>query len=119
MEHEVVFAGDVEEIFGKRPWKSRADELLEEQKKDEEVGKVQTPPIENLPTDDEEENNLPPIPSAINDTDDTDLNVSNIPLPNEVKVELEEAEEDKEEVQEDQNEVKEDQEEVKEDKKEA
>jgi cell division protease FtsH len=119
MEHEVVFAGDVEEIFGKRPWKSRADELLEEQKKEEQAGKVQTPPIENLPTDDEEENNLPPIPSAINDTDDTDLDVSNIPLPNEVKVELEEAEEDKEEVQEDQNEVKEDQEEVKEDKKEA
>ena len=36
MEHEVVFAGDVEEIFGKRPWKSRADELLEEQKQEEE-----------------------------------------------------------------------------------
>ena len=35
MEHEVVFAGDVEEIFGKRPWKSRADELLEEQKQEE------------------------------------------------------------------------------------
>jgi cell division protease FtsH len=45
MEHEVVFAGDVEEIFGKRPWKSRADELLEEQKQEEE--RNQTIPSED------------------------------------------------------------------------
>lgn len=30
-EHEVIFAADVEHIFGARPWKSRADILLEEQ----------------------------------------------------------------------------------------
>lgn len=31
---EVIFTEDVEKIFGKRPWKSRADELLEDEKKD-------------------------------------------------------------------------------------
>ena len=36
VEHEVVFTEDVEAIFGKRPWKSRTDELLEEQRKEEE-----------------------------------------------------------------------------------
>ena len=29
IEHEVIFTADVEQIFGPRPWKSRADELLE------------------------------------------------------------------------------------------
>lgn len=29
-EHEVIFAADVENIFGPRPWKSRADVILEE-----------------------------------------------------------------------------------------
>ena len=31
---EVIFTEDVERIFGKRPWKSRADELLEEEQKE-------------------------------------------------------------------------------------
>ncbi len=31
VEREVIFADDVEKIFGKRPWTSRADELLEAQ----------------------------------------------------------------------------------------
>ena len=31
VEREVIFADDVEKIFGKRPWQSRADELLEAQ----------------------------------------------------------------------------------------
>ena len=30
IEREVIFAEDVEKIFGKRPWKSRSDELIEE-----------------------------------------------------------------------------------------
>ena len=30
---EVIFTEDVERIFGKRPWKSRADEILEEEQK--------------------------------------------------------------------------------------
>ncbi len=33
IEREVIFAEDVEAIFGKRPWKSRADELLEDEDK--------------------------------------------------------------------------------------
>ena len=32
---EVIFTEDVERIFGKRPWKSRADEILEEEQKAE------------------------------------------------------------------------------------
>ena len=31
VDREVIFADDVEKIFGKRPWQSRADELLEAQ----------------------------------------------------------------------------------------
>jgi cell division protease FtsH len=31
IDREVIFAEDVEKIFGKRPWTSRADELLEAQ----------------------------------------------------------------------------------------
>lgn len=33
VEREVIFAEDVEKIFGKRPWASRAEELLEAQQK--------------------------------------------------------------------------------------
>ena len=35
VEREVIFAEDVEKIFGKRPWTSRADELLEAQMREE------------------------------------------------------------------------------------
>ena len=35
IDHEVIFADDVEEIFGKRPWTSRAEELLEAQQRAE------------------------------------------------------------------------------------
>jgi cell division protease FtsH len=35
MDREVIFADDVEEIFGKRPWTSRAEELLEAQQRAE------------------------------------------------------------------------------------
>ncbi|MBQ5547289.1 MAG: cell division protein FtsH, partial [Prevotella sp.] len=34
-EREVIFADDVERIFGKRPWTSRAEELLEAQQRAE------------------------------------------------------------------------------------
>ena len=30
IDREVIFAEDVEQIFGKRPWKSRSDELIAE-----------------------------------------------------------------------------------------
>ena len=35
VEREVVYAEDVEKIFGKRPWVSRTEELLEKQEKEE------------------------------------------------------------------------------------
>ena len=35
VEREVIFADDVERIFGKRPWTSRAEELLEAQQRAE------------------------------------------------------------------------------------
>ena len=35
MEREVIFADDVEQIFGKRPWTSRAEELIEAQQRAE------------------------------------------------------------------------------------
>lgn len=34
IEHEVIFAEDVEKIFGKRPWVSRSEEILENKEKD-------------------------------------------------------------------------------------
>ncbi len=39
VEREVIFADDVEKIFGKRPWASRADEIMEEEEKFEEEKK--------------------------------------------------------------------------------
>ena len=35
VEREVIFADDVEKIFGKRPWTSRAEELIEAQQRAE------------------------------------------------------------------------------------
>ena len=35
MDREVIFADDVEAIFGKRPWTSRAEELIEAQQRAE------------------------------------------------------------------------------------
>jgi cell division protease FtsH len=35
VEREVIFADDVEKIFGKRPWTSRSEELLEAQQRAE------------------------------------------------------------------------------------
>jgi cell division protease FtsH len=38
VEREVIFAEDVERIFGPRPWTSRTEELLDEQKTTENEG---------------------------------------------------------------------------------
>lgn len=42
MEREVIFTADMEEIFGARPWKTRTDQLIEEetQRKAEEVARI-------------------------------------------------------------------------------
>ena len=42
VEKEVIFADDVERIFGKRPWISRQDELSKENKKEEEETEAKT-----------------------------------------------------------------------------
>lgn len=47
MEREVIFAADVEEIFGKRPWASRADEILAENDKIEQQKQIEAPKEED------------------------------------------------------------------------
>ena len=49
MEKEVIFAEDVEHIFGKRPWASRSEEIMNMKKQDElpEEKKEETPLLEN------------------------------------------------------------------------
>ena len=46
-EREVIFAKDVEEIFGKRPWASRADEILQEEQ--EQLAKKSEKDEDNIP----------------------------------------------------------------------
>ncbi len=41
MEEEVIFAADVEAIFGKRPWTSRTEELLSEEKEEANTKKAE------------------------------------------------------------------------------
>ena len=53
VENEVIFADDVERIFGKRPWVSRQEELSKENKKDSEETKDQTAESEVKNTDNE------------------------------------------------------------------
>lgn len=40
---EVIYTEDAERIFGKRPWVSRTEEILELNKKDEEISAAQVP----------------------------------------------------------------------------
>jgi cell division protease FtsH len=50
MEKEVIFAEDMERIFGKRPWASRSEEILNMKKEEEalpEEKKEETPLLEN------------------------------------------------------------------------
>ena len=52
VEKEVIFADDVERIFGKRPWTSRQEELSKESKKDSEDNTEETTEIEDTKTQD-------------------------------------------------------------------
>ncbi|MCF0198063.1 MAG: ATP-dependent metallopeptidase FtsH/Yme1/Tma family protein [Bacteroidaceae bacterium] len=45
VEREVIFASDVEAIFGKRPWQSRTEELLEENEAAERVEQTEEEPV--------------------------------------------------------------------------
>ena len=52
LEREVLFAEDVEKVLGKRPWKSRADELLQSETPTDVAGNDEAPapaePNDNL-----------------------------------------------------------------------
>ena len=50
VEKEVIFADDVERIFGKRPWTSRQEELSKESKKDSEDNTEETTETEETKT---------------------------------------------------------------------
>ena len=56
-EREVIFADDVEKIFGKRKWESRSDELMREN----ESGKEEKKEEESSPTDDEVNKEIPEV----------------------------------------------------------
>ena len=51
MEREVIFAEDVENIFGKRPWTSRSEEIMEKNKQDscEEQAESTAPATDEVP----------------------------------------------------------------------
>lgn len=87
VEREVIFTEDVEHIFGPRPWKSRADVLMEEEalKLAEERGKKleadkQAAAGEETPTAEKECDNEPaavgcvppPVPAGLGKQQDTD-----------------------------------------------
>ena len=57
VEKEVIFADDVERIFGKRPWISRQEELSKENKKEEEQDTNEDPKEEAQITDENNTNN--------------------------------------------------------------
>ncbi len=57
-EREVIFAEDVEKIFGKRPWLSRADEILQEEEKAVNANKENVPANEENAAADEPEMQL-------------------------------------------------------------
>lgn len=46
IKNEVIFAEDVERIFGKRPWISRSQEIIEENEK---LAEVEAPKLEDMP----------------------------------------------------------------------
>ena len=56
-EREVIFADDVEKIFGKRKWESRSDELMREN----ESGKEEKKEEDSSPTDDEVNKEIPEV----------------------------------------------------------
>ena len=50
MEREVIFAEDVEKIFGKRPWTSRSEEIFDSNNKDSDNSETKTTETENSVT---------------------------------------------------------------------
>ncbi|MBQ2361080.1 MAG: cell division protein FtsH, partial [Prevotella sp.] len=46
IKNEVIFAEDVERIFGKRPWISRSQEIIDENEK---LANAESPKLEDMP----------------------------------------------------------------------
>ena len=67
-EREVIFAEDVEKIFGKRPWLSRADEILQEEEKAVNANKENVPANEENAAADEPE--MQPAEKAASTTEE-------------------------------------------------
>lgn len=57
LEREVIYSEDVEHIFGKRPWVSRSEEILESQEKEEQAKKEQEEKEDKEIKDEKEEEN--------------------------------------------------------------
>ena len=57
LEREVIYSEDVEQIFGKRPWVSRSEEILESQEKEEQAKKEQEEKEDKEIKDEKEEEN--------------------------------------------------------------
>lgn len=57
LEREVIYSEDVEHIFGKRPWVSRSEEILESQEKEEQAKKEQEDKEDKEIKDEKEEEN--------------------------------------------------------------
>ena len=66
VDREVIFTQDVEDIFGKRPWKSRADEILEEERKSMEAQKAAEDQLLLEASDENTSTTLPPTPAEEN-----------------------------------------------------
>ena len=54
IDKEVIFADDVEAIFGKRPWTSRSDEIIAENERLQQQEESNEQPTEEEPTKTEE-----------------------------------------------------------------
>ena len=71
MEKEVIFAEDVERIFGKRVWGSRSDEILADSKK----SIPKEPEKEEFPENSNEEEQAALFPVEVSENNDSDLPV--------------------------------------------
>lgn len=72
LSREVIYTEDVEKIFGKRPWMSRTDEILELNEKEEAEKAAVTPATDKKA----EEDGIPPIPTEDADRQQTETPAS-------------------------------------------
>jgi len=80
VEREVIFADDLEHVFGKRPWTSRTDEIIEAQKKVDAAEALANPVIPELVSINTDEPAVAEIPeSAEVSADPTEPEASETP----------------------------------------